>query len=118
MNKHSGFNTDFNLGDFANSAGSLTDGSLTDGSLTNTSFTNETLADETARLLSELDQAIDHSSALRDIIRRQEALQELESITGSSLKTQTLRLELIRLEQQLHAGRDNGAACEPSLSPA
>jgi hypothetical protein len=54
MNKDS----DFDSVDFANSS--------------------ETLANETSRLLFGLNRAVDHSSALRDIIRRQEALQELE----------------------------------------
>jgi len=111
MNKDSDFNTelntDHNYGDFANSDESL------DNRLLNSEWlTNESLTNETTRLLSELDRAIDHSSALRNIIRRQEALQELESITGSSRKTLTLRQEITRLEQQLYAGRgDNAGAC-------
>jgi hypothetical protein len=80
---------------------------------------DESLTNETTRLLSELDRAIDHSSALRNIIGRQEALLELESITGCSRKTQTLRQEITRLEQQLYAGHDDEAAdSDPSLSPA
>ena len=114
MNKDSDLSPNLKHVDFANS-----DESFTNESFTNESFTNETLAGETARLLSELDRAIDHSSALRNIIRRQEALLELESITGSSRKTQTLRLEITRLEQQLYAGRgDEAAVSDPSLSPA
>lgn len=78
MNKDS----DLNFVDFANS-----NESLSNESLSNESLSNESLADETTRLLCELDRAIDHSSALRNIIRRQEALLELEGITGSSRKT-------------------------------
>ena len=101
MNKDSNLSPNLKHVDFANS---------------NESLSNESLAGETARLLSELDRAIDHSSALRNIIRRQEALLELESITGSSRKTQTLRLEITRLEQQLYAGRgDEAAVSDPSL---
>lgn len=104
MNKDSDLNPNLKHVDFANSDQSLA---------------NESLAGETARLLSELDRAIDHSSALRNIIRRQEALLELESITGSSRKTQTLRQEIARLEQQFYAGRgDEAAVSDPSLSPA
>jgi hypothetical protein len=104
MNKDSNLSPNLKHVDFANSNGTLS---------------NESLAGETARLLSELDRAIDHSSALRNIIRRQEALLELESITGSSRKTQSLRLEITRLEQQLCAGHDDEAAdSDPSLSPA
>jgi hypothetical protein len=78
---------------------------------------NVTLADDTTRLLCELDRALDHSSALRDIISRQEALQELESITGSSRKTEVLRQEIALLEQQLYAGlNDNDLVCDQSLS--
>ncbi|MDC1287100.1 hypothetical protein N8198_04380 [Gammaproteobacteria bacterium] len=77
--------------------------------------TNETLANETNRLLCELNRAIDHSSALRDIIRRQEALQELESITGISGKSQSLREEIAQLEQQLSdALNGNEVASDPS----
>jgi hypothetical protein len=109
MNKDSDLNPNLKHVDFANS----------DQSLANESLANESLAGETARLLSELDRAIDHSSALRNIIRRQEALLELESITGSSRKTQTLRQEIARLEQQFYAGRgDEAAVSDPSLSPA
>ena len=109
MNKDSDLSPSLKHVDFANS----------DVSLTKETLTNETLAGETARLLSELDRAIDHSSALRNIIRRQETLLELESITGCSRKTQTLRQEITRLEQQFYAGRgDKAAVPDPSLSPA
>lgn len=114
MNKDSDLSPNLKHVDFANS-----DPSITNESLANESLTNESLAGETARLLSELDRAIDHSSALRNIIRRQEAMLELESITGSSRKTQTLRQEITRLEQQLYAERgDEAAVSDPSLSPA
>jgi hypothetical protein len=99
MNKDSDLNPERNYGDFAHS--------------------DESLTNETTRLLSELDRAIDHSSTLRDIIGRQEAVLELESITGSSRKTQILRQEITRLEQQLYAGPgDEAAVSDPSLSPA
>jgi len=82
---------------------------------TNETLANETLANETNRLLSELDRAIDHSSALRYIIRRQEALQELESITGISDKSQSLRQEIAQLEQQLYdALNGNEVVSDPS----
>jgi hypothetical protein len=104
MNEDSDLNTDSSYGDFANSDESLD---------------KKSLDNETARLLCELDRAIDHSSALRNIIRRQEALLELESITGCSRKTKTLRQEISRLELQLYTGLgDNDGACDPSLSPA
>jgi hypothetical protein len=109
MNKDSDLSPNLKHVDFANS----------DQSLDNNAHADETLTNETTRLLSELDRAIDHSSALRNIIGRQEALLELESITGCSRKTQTLRQEITRLEQQLYAGHDDEAAdSDPSLSPA
>jgi hypothetical protein len=96
MNKDS----DFGFVDFTNS---------------NASLTNASLAKETNCLLAELDRALDHSNALRQIISRQEALLELESLTGSSHKTQTLRQEITQLEQQLYAGLNGpDVACEPS----
>ena len=83
MNKDS----DLNFVDFANSNEWVSNESISNRSLDNRSLDNKWLADETTRLLSELDRAIDHSSALRNIIKRQEALLELESITGCSRKT-------------------------------
>ena len=98
MNKDS----DFDFVHFTNSSASLA---------------NASLAKETNCLLAELDRALDHSNALRQIISRQEALLELESITGSSHKTQTLRQEITQLEQQLFAGLNGpDVACE--LSPS
>lgn len=100
MNKDS----DFDFVDCTNSSASLT---------------NASLAKESNCLLAELDRALDHSNALRQIISRQEALLELESITGSSPKTQTLRQEITQLEQQLHAGLNGpDVACDPSPSAA
>ena len=39
------------------------------------------IAKETSRLLSELDQVINHSSALRDIVKRRDQLYDLECLT-------------------------------------
>jgi hypothetical protein len=61
---------------------------------------------ETNRLLSKLDQAIDHSSAICAIVKRREQLYDLEGLTGPSPKTRTLRKEIGLMEQQLRADRE------------
>ncbi len=63
------------------------------------------IAKETSRLLSELDQVINHSSALRDIVKRREQLYDLERLTGPSPQTRTMREEIMRMEQQLREDR-------------
>ena len=60
---------------------------------------------ETSRLLSELDRAIDQSSALRDILRRYEHLRSIESITGPSRLTRIMRKEIQILESRLQVLR-------------
>ncbi|MCP4391136.1 MAG: hypothetical protein GY802_22780 [Gammaproteobacteria bacterium] len=56
---------------------------------------------ETSRLLSELDQAIDQSSVMRDIIRKYEYIRSIENITGPSRLTQIMRKEIQTLENNL-----------------
>ena len=58
--------------------------------------------DETNRLLTELDQAIDRSSLLRDILNRCERLRDLESLTGPTRKTRVLRKQIRLLEARLN----------------
>jgi hypothetical protein len=76
------------------------------------------IANETSRLLAELDRALNQSSLMREILRRHEQLQALESITGPSLKTRTLRNEIARLETRLRVERAAGDGPETSYSPA
>jgi hypothetical protein len=76
------------------------------------------VACETSRLLSELDQAIDHSSAIRAIVKRREQLHELERLTGPSVKTRKLRKEIWIMEQQLRAERAASGISRASLLPA
>ena len=67
---------------------------------------------ETSRLLSELDDVIDQSSVMRDIIDRYECLHSLENLTGPSPKTRILRKEIKLMELKLRlerAGRQLGA---------
>ncbi len=73
------------------------------------SETNMDPSGETSRLLSELDQAIDRSGVMRDIIGRYERLRSIERITGPSRLTRDMRSEIRALERQLrrvHANRD------------
>ncbi len=60
---------------------------------------------ETSRLLSELDQAIDHSSVMRDIIGKYERLYSIESITGPSSLTRSMRSEIRAMESRLRQGQ-------------
>ncbi len=60
---------------------------------------------ETTRLLSELDLAIDHSSAMRDIISKYEHMRSIESITGPSQITRIMRKEIQILESRLRLVR-------------
>ena len=50
-------------------------------------------------------QAIDQSSALRDILRRYEQLRSIESITGPSRLTRIMRKEIQILESRLRVLR-------------
>lgn len=64
---------------------------------------------ETSRLLSELDQVIDQSSALRDILCKYEHLRSIERITGPSRLTRIMRKEIQIMESRLRilrAARD------------
>lgn len=58
---------------------------------------------ETARLLNELDEALDYSSALREILEKYEQLRHLERVTGPSRMTRLLRRQIRGLEDRLQA---------------
>jgi len=62
---------------------------------------NTTVATETSRLLAELDAAIDQSSVMRASVDKYQLLHKLESITGPSGKTRTLRREIELMERAL-----------------
>lgn len=62
---------------------------------------------ETSRLLSELDQAIDSSSVMRDIIGKYERLRSIENITGPSRLTRSMRSEIDSMESQLRRLRSS-----------
>ena len=60
---------------------------------------------ETARLLTELDRALDESSVIRDIASKTQRLHDLESITGPTRSTRLLRREILALEYRLKLAR-------------
>ena len=60
---------------------------------------------ETSRLLSELDDVIDQSGVMREIVERYECLHSLESLTGPSPKTRILRKEIKLMELKLRLER-------------
>jgi hypothetical protein len=57
---------------------------------------------ETTRLLAELDQALDRSEAIRDIVRRWERLHDMERVIGPSRKTRVLHKEIMLLETRVN----------------
>ena len=59
----------------------------------------------TSQLLSQLDNALDRSSILRDIIAGYERLHLLESLTGPSRRTRLLRREIEQMESRLRFAR-------------
>jgi hypothetical protein len=61
---------------------------------------NTAAAAETNRLLAELDEALDQSSIMRDIVDKYERLHSIESIAGASSKTRILREEIELMERE------------------
>ena len=72
---------------------------------------------ETSRLLSELDQAIDQSSVMRDIVRKYEYIRSIENLTGPSRFTRIMRKEIQILESRLNVVRARHQKQEALLSP-
>ena len=60
---------------------------------------------ETSRLLAELDDALDQSSVMRDIVDKYERLHNIEDIAGTSCRTRDLRKEIESIERDLNAER-------------
>jgi hypothetical protein len=60
---------------------------------------------ETARLLTELDRALDESSVMRDIAGKYQRLHDIESITGPTRITRLMRREIRVLENRLRLAR-------------
>ncbi|MFT5399301.1 MAG: hypothetical protein ACI9LO_003612 [Planctomycetota bacterium] len=61
---------------------------------------------ETSQLLSVLHQTIDQSSLLRQIVSCNERLHNIEKVTGPSLRTESLRREILHMENLLKFSRD------------
>ncbi|MDH3762724.1 MAG: hypothetical protein OEU50_17230 [Gammaproteobacteria bacterium] len=78
---------------------------------------NKEATHETSRLLSELDQAIDQSSAMRDIIRKYEHIRSIENITGPSRLTRIMRKEIQILESRLRLVQARHRKQDPLLTP-
>jgi len=79
---------------------------------------DSTITHETSRLLVELDQAINRSDAIRDIVRRWERLHDMECVIGPSRKTRVLHKEIMLLERRIRCGRVNrSSGATPASSP-
>ena len=63
------------------------------------------VARETSHLLAELDDALDQSSVMRDIVDKYERLHSFEDIAGTSCKTRDLRKEVESMERDLSVER-------------
>lgn len=72
---------------------------------------------ETSRLLTELDQAIDQSSVMREIIRKYEYIRSIENITGPSRLTRIMRKEIQLMESKLRLVRARHQKPEIAFSP-
>lgn len=66
---------------------------------------NTQVAIDTTRLLAQLDDAIDQSSVMREIVDKCQRLHSLELITGPSEKTRALRGEIESMERALRFDR-------------
>jgi hypothetical protein len=61
---------------------------------------NTEAAAETSRLLAALDDVLDQSTVMRDIVDKYERLHRIESITGPSIRTRILREEIESMERE------------------
>ncbi len=59
------------------------------------------VAMDTSRLLAELDDALDQSGVMRDIVDKYERLHSIEDIAGTSSRTRDLRKEVESMEREL-----------------
>jgi len=78
---------------------------------------NMEATNETSRLLTELDQAIDQSSVMREIIRKYEYIRSIENITGPSRLTRIMRKEIQLMESKLSALRTRQPKQDAIFSP-
>ena len=66
---------------------------------------NTGIVSDTSQLLTDLENALDQSAAMRDIVEKSERLHGIESIAGPSIKTRILREEIDLLERALRLER-------------
>ncbi|MEM7565061.1 MAG: hypothetical protein AAF353_18765 [Pseudomonadota bacterium] len=66
---------------------------------------NTAVHQETSQLLEKLDNLIDQSSALQEIVRLGEKLHRLEKVTGPCYQTELIRLEIAHKESKLKSER-------------
>jgi hypothetical protein len=66
---------------------------------------NIEVATATSRLLAALDDALDQSSVMREIVDKYERLHSIESMVGPSSKTRILREEIELMEREFNFGR-------------
>ena len=59
------------------------------------------VARETSRLLAELDDVLDQSGVMRNIVDKYERLHSFEDIAGTSCRTRDLRKEVESMERDL-----------------
>ena len=78
---------------------------------------NMEATNETSRLLTELDQAIDQSSVMREIIRKYEYIRSIENITGPSRLTRIMRKEIQLMESKLSVLRTRQPKQDAIFSP-
>jgi hypothetical protein len=74
---------------------------------------DSSITGETRQLLAELDQALNRSDAIRDIVRRWERLHDMETVIGPSRRTRILHKEIMLLERKIHfhdVARNSGVA--------
>jgi hypothetical protein len=70
-----------------------------DGSVINKDLDNAETT-ETSRLLAALDDVLDQSTVMRDIVDKYERLHRIESIAGPSIRTRILREEIESMERE------------------
>jgi hypothetical protein len=63
------------------------------------------VAMETSRLLTDLEDVLDQSSVMRDIVDKYERLHSIEDIAGTSCRTRDLRKEVESMERELSSER-------------
>ena len=64
------------------------------------------IIDETTQLLAELEQILEQSNLVREIVAQTELLHNIERTTGVSMRTRFLRDKIAEMESRLKCLRD------------